>query len=149
MNHDADPIEDEQADSKSGGSERGQKSKHDRNRCDQKKQDSANDAMAFVNMAESRNHAQQYRHRIARFRFRGFGRFQRPVAIGAGSRICRERRPAKWAFHRIPAYYLGLCRSVGVFHLELNRTGTSQEPPDSSSTVVDVVEALAAASACF
>ena len=64
------------------------------------------------------------------------GRFQRPIAVGAGSRVQRQRRPAIWATHGVPADRLGLCRGVGVFHRKnLSRDKRQPDGMISSSTM--------------
>ena len=51
MNHDANPVEHQDADAKSGGSKSREETENDRNWCDQKKKDGARDFVAFVDVA--------------------------------------------------------------------------------------------------
>src|SRR5437667_10516626 len=76
--------------------------------------------MAFIDMAESGNDAEQYRHRIACFRLRRLGGFKCPVAVGARLRVCGPGGPAKRTFHGVEADRCRLWRCVSVFHRQLD-----------------------------
>src|ERR1700720_576329 len=74
VNHDADPIENEDADSKSGRGKRGQKSKNHRDWCYEEKKHCAGHFVTLINVAKAWDDTEQDCHRIARLRFRRRGR---------------------------------------------------------------------------
>src|SRR5438309_10980355 len=119
MQHYCSPIGDQHQDSPSGRRDRGQNCESDGGRSNEEQYERAHHAMTFIDMAESGNDAEQYRHRVARLRLCRLGGLKCPVAVGARLRVCGQGGPTKRTLHGVEADRCRLWRSVSVFHTRI------------------------------
>ena len=108
MNHDAEPIKNEDAEPKPGGSKSGQECEGKRNWGDEKQEERAHHFVSFVNVSEAGNDTEQHRHRVARSWFGCFRGAERPIAAGASLRILGQQRAAIWTRHHVRAHRVRL-----------------------------------------